>query len=129
MNKPTILVLDNEDMVRALLTDFFTDNGHMVHAAASAGDALVELARRPFDVAVVEYGPGDMDGEAFMAMAREMRPDLCYIVHAGSLDGLPPHHADFEHDRVLGVLFRPVRDLNLFLDLLRHPPCPARLRK
>jgi CheY-like chemotaxis protein len=119
MRKPTILVLDNEEMVRALLTDFFTDSGHEVHAAASAGDALVELARRPFDVAVVDYGLGDMDGEAFMSMAREMRPDLRYIVHAGSLDDLPSHLLSGEFEHVLGVLPRPVRDLNLFLELLR----------
>ncbi|MFZ5812444.1 MAG: hypothetical protein ACOY4F_10410 [Thermodesulfobacteriota bacterium] len=118
MSKPTILILDSEEMVRALLADFFADNGHEVHAVASVGDALVELARRPFDVAVLDHGHGDTEGDVFLSMAREMRPELHYILHTVSMEDIPS--GGFA--RVLGVLPRPVQDLNLFLDLLRKLP-------
>jgi hypothetical protein len=69
--------------------DFFADKGHEVHSVASAGDALVELARRPFDVAVLDHAR-EHGGGCLSVHGREMvRPALhpAYRVHGGHPSG------------------------------------------
>jgi CheY-like chemotaxis protein len=47
-----ILVVDDEPMVRFLLTRFLEEEGHLVDAAADGVDALEQLSQRAYDLLI-----------------------------------------------------------------------------
>lgn len=57
-----ILVVDDEDYVRELLTDILTGEGHEVVAAATAREALQLLRNRHFDAVFSDVGMPEMNG-------------------------------------------------------------------
>jgi len=67
----TLLVLEDDDGIRAALGLAMEDEGYDVVEAASAESALVQVGRTPPDLMLVDLTLGGMDGLAFI---REVRP-------------------------------------------------------
>lgn len=67
----TLLVLEDDDGIRAALSLAMEDEGYDVIEAASAEAALVLVGRTPPDVMLVDLTLGGMDGFTFI---REVRP-------------------------------------------------------
>ncbi len=67
----TLLVLEDDDGIRAALGLAMEDEGYDVIEAASAESALVQVGRTPPDLMLVDLTLGGMDGLAFI---REVRP-------------------------------------------------------
>lgn len=67
----TLLVLEDDDGIRAALVLAMEDEGYDVVEAASAESALVQVGRTPPDLMLVDLTLGGMDGLAFI---REVRP-------------------------------------------------------
>ncbi len=67
----TLLVLEDDDGIRAALGLAMEDEGYDVVEAASAESALVQVGRNPPDLMLVDLTLGGMDGLAFI---REVRP-------------------------------------------------------
>lgn len=66
----TILVVDDEAMIRNLLTKFFTLRGYRVRAAQNGAEALAMVAQQPPDLIILDmYMPG-MNG---IEVLRELR--------------------------------------------------------
>ncbi len=90
-NKPKVLIIDDEAMIRLNLKLFLEEEGYVVETAGSAeeGLALIDGARP--DVAIVDMRLPAMDGTEFIIRAAKILPTLRYIVHTGSLDyAIPP---------------------------------------
>ncbi|WP_184431952.1 response regulator [Roseospira goensis] len=67
---PHILVVDDDERLRALLTRYLSDNGFLVTAAADPEEARAHLAALAFDLLVVDVM---MPGEDGLSLTRDLR--------------------------------------------------------
>jgi two-component system response regulator AtoC len=75
-----VLVVDDEESMRHLLTVILTDRGYEVRAVSNGEDALRELSARDYDLILSDVRMPRMDGLALLRKALEVRPDLTFIV-------------------------------------------------
>src|ERR1700675_4204901 len=81
----TILVVEDEVLVRMALAETLRDEGYSVLEAANADEALGVLASAtPLDVVLTDVNmPGSLDGVALGRYARMTKPALKVIVVSG----------------------------------------------
>ena len=83
MNKPSILVVDDELLIRDLLYDFFTGQGWDI-AVAENGDKALEMARaRKFDLVLTDVKMPEMDGLALSGHIRQAFPKMPIVLMTG----------------------------------------------
>lgn len=80
----SVLVLDDEVVVRESLADFFEDRGWRVWQAASAEAALDLLASEPPGGVLVDIRLPGMRGDAFIREAHRLHPALAFVIVTGS---------------------------------------------
>jgi FixJ family two-component response regulator len=85
---PTVLILDDDDVVRESLFDYFEDRGWCVLSASSAEEALTMLEKETPTGAVVDIRLPGMDGNRFIRMTNKLQMPIAYIVVTGS----PKYH-------------------------------------
>jgi PAS domain S-box-containing protein len=83
LHHATVLVIDDDDDVRAFLSDALEGLGCRVVAAASGSDGLAALGAGGIDVAMIDYAMPEMNGAEVARAAREMRPDLPILFVTG----------------------------------------------
>ncbi|GDY31495.1 response regulator transcription factor [Gandjariella thermophila] len=66
----TVLLVEDDQVVRAALTQALTDRGHLVRALGTAVDALREAATDEPDVVILDLGLPDLDGATTLRMLR-----------------------------------------------------------
>lgn len=112
----SILVVDDEPMIRINLADFFADEGFHVFEAEDAEAAIAILAAHP-DVQVVLTDvqmPGSMDGLKLAHYVRERFPPTLLVVASGAVKltsrDLPAHTMfvakPFDPNYILGEIQR-----------------------
>ena len=79
-HKPSILVVDDEAIVRLSLRDWFSDEGCDVDVAENGAEALRAAAARPHDIALIDIKMPGMDGLELQARLAEKTPDLTVIM-------------------------------------------------
>jgi DNA-binding response OmpR family regulator len=67
---PTVLLVEDDSMIRSALAKALVNAGHVVSAVGTAMDALREVAVRPPDVVVLDLGLPDVDGASALRMMR-----------------------------------------------------------
>jgi len=83
MNKPSILVVDDELLIRDLLYDFFTSQGWDI-AVAESGDKALEMTRaRKFDLVLTDVKMPEMDGLALTGHIRQSFPNMPIVLMTG----------------------------------------------
>jgi len=113
-NIKTILVLDDDVLVRMPIVQFLRDCGYHVVEAASTDEAIAILQNTdmPVDVVLSEIDiPGSMNGFGFAQWARSVRPELKIqlagtpgrkVQNAAELCGVGPTlKRPYDHKRVL----------------------------
>jgi len=80
----TILILDDEQIVRDSLSDYFEDRLWRSVQAQSAEEALELLENESPDAVVVDVRLGGMDGDVFIRTARVKYPKLAFVICTGS---------------------------------------------
>ena len=75
-----ILVIDDEEVIRNLLTDILTEAGHKVIAVANAEEALAKVKEAPFEVVITDLMMPDMDGIQVLRKMKEKKPRLPIIM-------------------------------------------------
>jgi two-component system response regulator (stage 0 sporulation protein F) len=109
-----ILVVDDDDGVRKMLTDALTMEGHIVLAVESAEDALSALPQWTFDAALIDYALPGMDGIVLGEFLRKSNPTLKVAL----VTGHETKHLE-KHAKKLGITFlRKPFDLIHVFDLL-----------
>jgi CheY-like chemotaxis protein len=112
----SILVLDDEQLVRENLCTFFEDEGFEVHCAASGEEALELLGSVRVRVAIVDIRLPGISGEDFIVRANEQIPELRFVIYTGSLElELSDQLIAIGLDRTR-VVFKPVLDMRVLAD-------------
>src|SRR5579871_3792090 len=75
-----LLLVDDDEIERALITDRLERQGFVVTAAADGEAALAELSKRDFPVMIVDWTMPVMDGIAFTEAVRARGAKDAYIV-------------------------------------------------
>src|SRR5712691_3521237 len=77
---PNILVVDDELSMRQFLTHLFQHEGHGVRVAENGRAAMALLRDQSADVVISDVKMPDMGGIDLLRAARELRPDLEFIM-------------------------------------------------
>lgn len=80
----TILLVEDDDVVRTLTVEVLQEFGYRVHALRDAASTL-ELLRsdQPFDLLMSDIGLPGMDGRELVKAARQLRPTLPVLFASG----------------------------------------------
>jgi two-component system cell cycle response regulator CpdR len=81
---PSVLVVDDEPLVRELLSDMLRDMGCEVWAASNGAEALQVLAWEPhIEVLISDVNMPGMSGHELAERARRVRQDLDVLLLSG----------------------------------------------
>lgn len=79
-----VLVVDDEPLVRATITDMLEEQGHRVDAVPSGAAALAWVAKGPApDLVLTDYLMPEMTGAALARHLRDAHPDLPVVIVTG----------------------------------------------
>ena len=82
----TVLVVEDEVLIRLVIADYLRECGYRVHEAASADEAIVVLESRDVSVDIVFSDvimPGRMDGFGLARWVRANRPQIDIVLTSG----------------------------------------------
>jgi len=80
---PRILVVDDEQSIREVLSDFLTIEGYLVRAAADGAEALRELTRRPYHLVLTDLKMPEVGGLELLAKITELRLPTLGVIMTG----------------------------------------------
>ncbi len=84
----TVLLVDDEQLVRVGTAEMLRDMGHIVYEAGSGGEALVQLRNGlVVDAIVTDFMMPQIDGAELARRARELHPKLPILVITGYAGG------------------------------------------
>lgn len=83
MDKPSILVVDDELLIRDLLYDFFSSQGWDITVAENGQKALEVLRAKDVDLVLSDIKMPELDGLGLASRVRESYPDLPVILMTG----------------------------------------------
>ncbi|HEX8622438.1 MAG TPA: PAS domain S-box protein [Allosphingosinicella sp.] len=88
----TVLLVDDEALVRASTADMLVDLGYEVIEAESGQEALALIASRPTDLVITDHLMPGLSGTELARILASERPGLAVLIVSGyaDLDGLPP---------------------------------------
>lgn len=81
-----ILVLDDEENYAEMLQDLLRENNYRVDMATRPERAITQLEEIPYDLIISDYKMPVMDGADFLKKARELYPDLPFILVSGLMN-------------------------------------------
>lgn len=81
-----ILVLDDEENYAEMLQDLLRENNYRVDMATRPERAIAQLEEIPYDLVISDYKMPVMDGADFLKKARELYPDLPFILVSGLMN-------------------------------------------
>lgn len=86
--QPTVLVVEDDELVLDAMTRMLVREGYLVLTAASGHDAigLLHAPLQPINVVVLDVNLPDVSGIDLCARIRELHPDLPVVVCTGSTD-------------------------------------------
>jgi two-component system, NtrC family, response regulator AtoC len=104
----SILIADDEESIRHVLSVLLTDRGYDVRAVADGEEALRELSARDYDALVTDVRMPKLDGLALVRAAQQASPETTIIVmsaygsHELAIEAMKAGAYDY-----LGKPFRP----------------------
>src|SRR5438270_5736072 len=76
----SILIVDDEEPIRQVLTEVLGGSGYVVRAAADGEEALRELSANDYDAVVTDVRMPRMDGLSLVRAIQQVAPDSTVIV-------------------------------------------------
>lgn len=81
-----VLVVDDEEMVRSIVTQLLTLNNHDVDRASSGDEALSMFEEHHYDIVFTDFGMPEMTGAELAQKLHEKNPDLPIVLLTGYTD-------------------------------------------
>jgi CheY-like chemotaxis protein len=81
-----ILVLDDEENYAEMLQDLLREHNYQVDMATRPERAIDQLEEIPYDLVISDYKMPVMDGSDFLRKARELYPNLPFILVSGLMN-------------------------------------------
>ena len=103
-HQPTLLLIEDDELVRDAMTRLFVREGYLVLTAAT-GHAAIGVLRTPsstVDVVLLDVGLPDVSGADLCARIREFFPDLPVVVCTGAAS---PEEIDELHRQGIACFF------------------------
>lgn len=94
MDRKSILIVDDDDLMRDLLWDWFAKQGYYCETASHGEEAVAFVQKRPFDIMITDVKMPGMKGLELTERARQLRPDMLIIVMTGFSE-------DFSYDEAI----------------------------
>lgn len=114
---PSILVLEDEDEVRATISATLSDAGFQVETAVTGWEAIALMEEHRFDMVVADINlPGGLDGLQTARHVRTRHPSLKCLFISGWVD---PVVCNPELDDFVAKPFRPFELLGCVWKVLR----------
>ncbi|MBW1709816.1 MAG: sigma-54-dependent Fis family transcriptional regulator [Deltaproteobacteria bacterium] len=79
-SSPRILIVDDEEHIRKILTIMLSKKGYQTETAASAPEALELAGKEPFDVVITDLRMPGMDGLELLRRLKNLDLDLIVII-------------------------------------------------
>jgi len=76
----TILIVEDEDIIRNSLSELLTGEGYAVSEAGRVSDATALMQNRDFDVAICDVQLPDGDGIALLRQIHQRNPHTCILI-------------------------------------------------
>lgn len=110
-SRASLMVVDDEDVVRLVFEGLFHDSGHDMKFSASAGEALASLGDNECDLLIVDKNLPDMSGIELARRVRDRCPTTDFLV----ITGYGSYESALEALRLgaLDYLEKPFDDLEL----------------
>ena len=100
-----VLVVEDEERVRALLKEAFSAAGHQVTEAVTGAEALKLLDQGKFDLLICDLGLPELSGLHVARWVKEFRPDLPVIIATGYSEMIAAE--DYDKARIDEVIRKP----------------------
>ncbi len=84
-NKPSILIIDDDQAILHMFTRLFQRNGYAVTVAAKGSEAIEKLNDDHFDVALVDLRLPDMEGTELFPVITKKSPGTVKIMLTGDV--------------------------------------------
>ncbi|MCD6295007.1 MAG: diguanylate cyclase [Deltaproteobacteria bacterium] len=91
-----ILIVDDEAVIREVLTDFLEENGDFCYVASNADEALGSLTENPITLVISDIKMLGMDGIELMKVAKQSFPDLDFMIMTG-------YAADYTYTNIINA--------------------------
>ena len=113
MTKPSVLVVDDEPIIRENLQAYLEDEGMRVVSVASAEEALacVEDGDYCFDVCIMNIRLPGMNGHAAVQALHALCPEVRFIIHTGSVNYTLPKELSDLGLKANQIYLKPVDDM------------------
>ncbi len=105
----TILVVDDEQVLREMLFEFLSDAGYVVHIASNGSEALelFRSHRESIDLVITDLGMPGMGGEELYRQLRAIDAGVRVMVSSGFVDGTTKEQ--LLDSGICGILKKPYR--------------------
>jgi two-component system, OmpR family, response regulator len=115
----TVLLVDDDDMIRECMTAYLEDEGFGVLGALSGEEALQLITVINPAVCISDMRLPGMNGEEFIIKAHALCPVTTYMLHTGMMYSLS------DDLRAIGmkpddVLLKPIHDLSKLVSKIRN---------
>lgn len=84
-----VLVIDDDEAIRSVVTLLLSQKGHQVEAAQNGRRGIKAVEEKDFDLLIVDIFMPEMDGLETIRLLRGVKPDLPVIVISGSNAAAP----------------------------------------
>ncbi len=107
----SVLIVDDDLMIRECLVAFLEDEGYQVKACSRAEDALKAIAENPPAVCLTDMRLPGMNGEELIRTVRAVAPGVRFLIHTGGCYELPDDLVEAGMNAE-DVLLKPIHDLS-----------------
>ncbi|MBI5491336.1 MAG: response regulator [Deltaproteobacteria bacterium] len=83
INQIVVMVIDDDDSVREVVTEILSRKGWQVDAFNNAEAGIAALGKRPYDVVLADINMPGLSGMSFLTLAKEAAPEVPVVMVTG----------------------------------------------
>ena len=78
-----ILIVDDDENIREVLTTILEDEGYIVHSVGTATDAIAETEKKFYNLVLIDIRLPDMEGVELLTTMKDTTPKIRKIIITG----------------------------------------------